>query len=63
MKANEDPLIDVPLNIKKIFVMVKAPDGCEVYIPLDNDCDLHAKIKKRALAKRPGCQAHIPVPE
>lgn len=40
-----NPLIKLPLNTKKVYVMAKTHDGCEVYMPVDsiNDDIINAK--------------------
>ena len=41
-----DPFENVPLNIKKVFVMGKTWSGCKVYLPVDSHS--HAvQIEKR----------------
>ena len=42
----ENPLSDVPLNTKQIYVRAIAPCGCKVYMPVDSD-EMKEHHKKR----------------
>ena len=44
-----NPLIDLPLNTKRIYIMAKTPKGCEVYMPVDHEDDGIIDMKKRQL--------------
>jgi len=48
-KKTTNPLLNVPLNTKRIYVMGKTPKGCEVYMPVDFDDDTIIAEKKEAL--------------
>lgn len=44
-----NPLLNVPLNTKKVYVGVIAPGGCEVYMPVDSHNDNVINVLKQEL--------------
>lgn len=42
----KNPLLDVPLNTKNVYVMAKTHSGCEIYMPVDTDNDSAITQKK-----------------
>lgn len=44
-----NPLQNVPLNTKKVYVMCETYDGCEVYMPVDSYDDQDQLRKKKEL--------------
>jgi len=44
-----NPLDNVPFNEKAVYVMEKAPCGCEIYMPVDSFCDFTIGFKKMQL--------------
>lgn len=44
-----NPLLDVPLNLKRVFVKAITPTGCEVYMPVDSFDETVQDAKKIAL--------------
>lgn len=49
----KNPLIDVPLNTKKVYVMATADTGCKVYMPVNSFDD------KQQIEKRDELQAYL----
>ena len=47
----ENPLKNVPLNTKKVFVFAKTKAGCEIIMPVDSQVDKVAHEKKDALQR------------
>lgn len=46
-----NPLEDVPLNTKRVFVVGTTKDGCEVYMPVDSFDDHEIYTKRIQLQK------------
>jgi len=42
----KNPLENLPLNTKRVYVMAKTHSGCEVYMPVDSDNDAAITQKK-----------------
>lgn len=42
----KNPLKNVPLNTKRVYVMAKTHFGCEVYMPVDSDNDSYISQHK-----------------
>lgn len=55
-----NPLLDVPLNTKRIYVMAKTPKGCEVYMPVDYDDDNIIAAMKQELQMQLNLSADEP---
>ena len=44
-----NPLQDVPLNTKKVYVMATSPSGCKIYMPVDSNEEAILQLKRREL--------------
>jgi hypothetical protein len=42
----KNPLNNLPLNSKRVYVMAKTPKGCEIYMPVNSFNDEHLTQKK-----------------
>ena len=42
----KNPLEDVPLNTKRVYVMATTYSGCEIYMPVDSNNDSAITQKK-----------------
>jgi len=56
-----NPLLNVPLNTKQVYVRAKTPSGCEIFMPVNYDDD--KIIKSMQISLQSYLNATFPLPD